>query len=99
MFGIFAAIAEFERESVVNELCNEVYVTRGTLSDNVVPDGEAAGFLNYAKNLWFSFYYMCLLSLELFSSPSPSVASPKTAVPPKSRRANAVSIGWMAPSI
>ena len=29
--------------------------------------------------------YMFLLSLELFSSPSPSVASPRTAVPPQFR--------------
>ena len=34
-------------------------------------------------SLWFYFDYTCLLSLELFSSPSPSVASPKTAVPPQ----------------
>jgi DNA-binding transcriptional ArsR family regulator len=45
VFGIFAALAEFERELIsertkVGELCKELGVTRQTLYRHVSPTGE-----------------------------------------------------------
>jgi len=45
VFGIFAALAEFERELIsertkVGELCEELGVTRQTLYRHVSPTGE-----------------------------------------------------------